>query len=152
MIPASPTRLLLLPCSARKRRLTRAPALDLYDGPAFQSLRKLVASGGMPPGVLVRIVSAKYGLLGMEDLIGYYDRRIDPVRDVRLIATTRRRLSACVARSRPSEVLCLLGRDYRACLPSSWEAAGAPIVRVVQGPPGSRVRQMLDWLEAGPCC
>lgn len=148
---ATRCRLLVLPCSARKRPTrTAVPALELYDGPAYQSLRKLVARGGLPADVMIVIVSARYGVISPSDLVRPYDRRLDPSRDARLIASARRRLTKVAARLCPRRVLSLLGRDYRACLPSTWMTA--PNVEHVNGPHGRRVRQMLDWLESESTC
>jgi len=72
-------RLLLLVCSDRTRsggRLTAA--LERYDGPQFRSLRHLRAAGLLPVDLVIRIVSAKYGLLRPEDKIANYDRRLNP--------------------------------------------------------------------------
>lgn len=152
---SSNDRLLLLACSARKRPArSEVPALSLYDGPAYRSVRKLIRSDSFPRDVTIRVVSAKHGLLGPDDAIATYDRRIDPARDAALIAATQRALAALGRRAGPREVFCFLSRDYQACLPPAWRTAGGSTrLTFASGPPGQRVRQMLDWLNNGgmPC-
>ena len=70
--------LLIMGCSDRKRTATgRLPALDLYDGVNFRVLRTFLNEHGWPPGLCIKIVSAKYGLLDATDLIETYDQRLD---------------------------------------------------------------------------
>lgn len=148
---AEVTRLLILPCSARKRAArSPLPALQLYDGPAYQSLRKLIAREALPVDVMIRIVSAKYGLLSPSELIRTYDKRLDPDRDRALVTATRRKLTQLASSLQPRRVMSLLGNDYRLCLPTAWTTAKH--VEHASGPPGQRVRHMLDWLESEGSC
>ena len=63
--------LLILGCSDRKRAANgKLPALDLYDGVNFRVLRTFLNEHGWPPGLCVKILSAKYGLLDATDLRG----------------------------------------------------------------------------------
>lgn len=94
-------------------------------------------------------MSAKYGVLKPDDLIRTYDHRLDLTRDWDLIVSTRRKLDRLWRKLRPRRVLTLLGRDYRACLPSTWVTLN---IEHADGPPGRRVRQMLDWLGSGAPC
>ncbi len=71
-----PTPLLLLSCSARKRRDGgELPALERYDGPAFRVLRRF---GRQFPATLVEtwIVSARFGLLQGQTPVPLYDQRL----------------------------------------------------------------------------
>src|SRR5947209_15628331 len=67
--------LLLLACSAAKHK-GRAPAIQLYDGVNYRVLRKALAEGGWPPGLVIQIISAKYGLLDGSTIIDNYDQRM----------------------------------------------------------------------------
>jgi hypothetical protein len=143
-------RLLLLGCSQRKRRVRGSvPAMNLYDGPQFRSLRRLQIARSIPSDVVIRIVSAKYGLLKPQDLIQEYDRRLNPKRDGALVNKVRRRLQRLEVTSTLSSAFSTLGRDYLAVVPTSWSTGGRLSLRLATGPPGMRVRQMLDWLKRG---
>src|SRR5688572_2054397 len=70
--------LLLLGCSNRKRDVKgKLPALDLYDGVNFRVLRAFLHDRGWPPGLCIKILSAKYGLIDATDLIETYNQRLD---------------------------------------------------------------------------
>ena len=101
----------------------------------------------MPVDVVIRIVSAKYGLLRPEDRIVNYDRRLNPARDRTLIARTRKRLERLAVSGPLRSAFAMLGRDYLAVVPTAWLAGGKPPLLLASGPPGRRVRQMLDWLH-----
>jgi len=53
------------------------PGLELYDGPEFRMLRKYSRSESIDLSLL-RVVSAEYGLLTMEQTIDEYNRRAFP--------------------------------------------------------------------------
>jgi cytoplasmic iron level regulating protein YaaA (DUF328/UPF0246 family) len=69
-------RLLIVACSARKKRLPElAPAIERYDGPLFRVLRKFLRENlYQAPEIL--ILSAKFGLIGPSELIPEYDCRL----------------------------------------------------------------------------
>src|SRR5438874_2572283 len=70
--------LLILGCSDRKRAAkSKLPALDLYDGVNFRVLRAFLNQQGWPPGLCIKILSAKYGLIDATALIETYDQRLD---------------------------------------------------------------------------
>ncbi|MCL4296250.1 MAG: hypothetical protein KJ077_11000 [Anaerolineae bacterium] len=60
---------LILACSDKKRD-TSGPAIEVYDGQLFTTLRKY------PPRLDTFILSAKYGLISAQQCIQPYDQRI----------------------------------------------------------------------------
>jgi hypothetical protein len=135
-------RLLIISCSARKIAATKpTAALNVYDGPLYRALRRRRADGSFPSDIVIKIVSAKHGLLSEDAPIRSYDKRLDPKRDARLLAETRSSLAAIVKKHAPTSVCISLGKDYAQALPALDDGVA---VRV-QGPPGSRVRKVLDW-------
>lgn len=102
--------LLLLGCSDRKRAFKgKLPALDLYDGVNFRVLRAFLHERGWPPGLCIKILSAKYGLIDSTDLIETYDQRLD-VATARKI--NRKVLKSLTRFGRPSYIFVNLGKDY----------------------------------------
>ena len=131
-------RLLLLGCSERKRRVRGSvPAIDLYDGPHFRSLRRLQMAGSIPSDVI--ILSAKYGLLRPQDLIHDYDRRLNPECDGALVSKIRRQLQRLKATARPRSPSRfrrdVAGRPGRL----STHNPHCAILSVVPGPPAAAV-------------
>lgn len=61
---------LILACSDKKKNIT-GPALQVYDGQLFQTLRKYP-----PTGLDIFILSGKYGLIPAEKEIQPYNRHI----------------------------------------------------------------------------
>lgn len=88
--PAEPHRLLILACSATKRRDAGwIDAIDRYDGPLWQTVRA-VRPDRMR--IKVAVLSARYGFLDSRSPIEDYDARLTPDLADRMIAggmTTR---------------------------------------------------------------
>lgn len=88
--PVEPHRLLILACSATKRRDAGwIDAIDRYDGPLWQTVRA-VAPDRMR--IKVAVLSARYGFLDSRSPIEDYDARLTPELAGRMIAggmTTR---------------------------------------------------------------
>src|SRR5579884_996680 len=102
--------LLVLGCSDRKRTdRGKLPAIDLYDGVNYRVLRAFFKSHGWPPGLSIKILSAKYELIDATTLIDPYDQRLD--------AATARAFNRRVIRSlrrvgNPKSIFINLGQDY----------------------------------------
>lgn len=137
-------RLLVLACSARKRKdAGPLPALERYDGPAFRVLRKFLAVAADPPDVLV--LSAKYGLVPSAREISHYDTRMTPELAGEMRADVLRVLDGVVARGGHAEVAFCLGATYRAAV-AGFEPTGVTVT-FVTGTQGSRLRNLRAWLE-----
>lgn len=65
-------RLLILSCSETKK-LGKGLAIDIYDGPAFKTVRKYLINND---GLDVRIISAKYGLISKDAQIEDYNEKM----------------------------------------------------------------------------
>jgi hypothetical protein len=142
--PSLARRLLVLACSARKRKDTGPlPALERYDGPAFRVLRKFRAGAADPPDVLV--LSAKYGLVPSAREIPHYDTCMTPELAGEMRADVLRVLGEAVARGGHAEVAFCLGAAYRAAV-AGFEPAGVTVT-FVTGTQGSRLRNLRAWLE-----
>ena len=72
-------RLLILGCSATKQTCPGLlPAIDRYNGKAYQVLKKFLRNYQWSSNVSIGILSAKYGLFGALKGIEYYDREMSP--------------------------------------------------------------------------
>ena len=102
--------MLLLGCSDRKRVIKgKLPALDLYDGVNFRVLRAFLHERGWPPGLCIKILSAKYGLIDATDLIETYDQRLDEATARKM---NRKVVKSLVHFGKPKSVFVNLGKDY----------------------------------------
>jgi hypothetical protein len=73
--PPAPRRLVILACGARKAACFEAPAGDMYVGSYHRAARR-AADALTTPGTRVMILSARYGLLNLDDVILRYEMRL----------------------------------------------------------------------------
>jgi hypothetical protein len=138
--------LLIVSCSQRKNdSCGLMPAINRYDGPYYQSLRKLMVSSKMPRNLDIKIISAKYGLLNANDNIENYDLRMTA--DIaRALHPQIIRGLKCVIDSKPySEVYVNLGKDYLPAIDGFEKIIDRPIVFATGGI-GVKRKQMIDWI------
>jgi hypothetical protein len=134
-------------CGQRKRPDPQPlPALQRYDGPSFQVLRRYL--GTYPDAPLdIFILSAKFGLIPAARPIPAYDQRMTGERARDLLPEVRATLKAVFAVRAYDAVFMAVGRDYSHVL--EGYAALAPTtasVMVGRGSQGKRLAQLHDWL------
>lgn len=79
--------LLLMACSCTKAETSEpVPAIDLYQGVMYQTLREHRPTDIDPDDLTILIVSAEHGLLCEHDEIATYERRMTPERADELAA------------------------------------------------------------------
>jgi hypothetical protein len=140
-------RLLVLGCSQRKKSVAGAvAAIDLYDGPAFRTLRRFIADGGRPPRTV--IASGKHGLIESDRRISSYDQSLKTADD-RLRGSVSAGLTK-VLRDGVDAVFVSAGGSYLEAMRSALETVPASAIEVAVGPPGVRAAQLRSWLTQGP--
>jgi hypothetical protein len=137
--------LLLLGCSSRKRDIKgKLPALELYDGVNFRVLRKFLNSRGWPPGLCIKILSAKHGLIDAVKLIENYNQRLD-------IASARKKNKQTLQRLRKTgkfeSVFVNLGQDYLPAIHGIDSLFGKERVVCPEGGIGRKMARMKRWLN-----
>ncbi len=136
--------LLILACSKTKNdRRVPAPAVSLYDGGSFQVLRKFFREYGWPPGLDVRILSSKYGLVRATDLIELYDQRMSAQAALALRSEV---LSQLRNRPRPDSVFISLGKDYLPAVQGVEDIFPGSRIEYARGPIGLRKQALKQWL------
>jgi len=139
--------LLILGCSDRKRSAKgKLPALDLYDGVNFRVLRTFLNEHGWPPGLCIKILSAKYGLLDATDLIETYDQRLDEAAARRMNRVTLKHL---VRFGKPSSIFINLGIDYLPAI-HGIDRLFPGKVAYAEGGIGLKMALMKKWLLGLP--
>jgi len=141
-------RVLILACSARKRSATGlVPAIERYDGPSFQVLRKFLRTSTEEIGVWV--LSAEFGLIPSDEPIPWYDRRMTIPRARQLRDPTIKRLQELTKEIEPSELYIVAGKAYVEAIKGFQ--AGIPRsckVGIAAGGLGRKLSQLHAWLYA----
>lgn len=136
--------LLLISCSKRKSKEGwRIPAIERYDGPVFQCLRKMMREGIYPINTSCLIISAKYGLITTQDLIETYNEKMSPIRAIKLQTEVQYRLSRHIT-NQTEQIFINLGKDYMLTLEGfNWKTY---YTLEASGGIGMRTSQMKHWL------
>ena len=164
-------RLLVLACSASKAA-AGATAVDLYQGPAYQVLRRYERElveryGGTgkapdPHAPRVMVLSAEHGLVSRYRFLLPYDRKMDAPRAAELAEAVQDAEAALYVPAgpfsdrlehfpEPLEVLAWGGKLYRQVL-ASWQEAGlfrGARVHYSHGGIGTQLGQLRRWLDTG---
>lgn len=143
-------RLLILSCSARKQQTTTLlSAIDLYDGPAFRIVRNAHAAGAIKQAE-IRILSARYGLIGAGARLATYDQRMTPARALELQSEVTQTLFAMIQNLRIDNVFVNVGRDYAPALAefAPWCRRHDITCTEAAGGIGQRLAQLRTWLYA----
>lgn len=138
--------LLILACSQTKRPDPGLlPAIERYDGPLYRVLRRWQRSTpDWEDRLSIRILSAKYEILGPHDEIADYDQKMTKAR----ASEIRREIECCNpgiyrAWARYDSAYISVGAIYRLALPeplpfaAEWATGGI----------GQRSGQLKRWLE-----
>lgn len=142
-------RLLILKCSSRKRADQQLlPAIERYDGPMWQVLRRYLQEfPGASSDLVVYGLSAEFGLFPATETIPWYERTIDLHRAQELHPQVMERLHMLV--SSGYEKMCLgVSQRYLHAL-QGWEIMipGSIQVTVTDGTAGVKLGQLRAWLH-----
>ena len=141
--------LLILGCSSKKREnFECAPALELYDGPDFQTLRKYFRENGWPPGLIIKIISAKYEIIDATMPIEPYDQRLKKEAAKTMRQKVRRHLKKL---GMPESVFVNLGKDYLPTVSGLETLFDPDRIEYASGRGNGEKRQkMIQWLHNLP--
>jgi len=140
-------RLLLLSCSRRKSHtFSKIPALDRYDGPAFQVLRRYLREN-VDPQLQIWILSAKHGLISGGKQIADYDRKMDSDRAVELRGSSVVKLKNVLREREYMEVFVCTSRIYLNALPGIQDLH--PKVSLAAPGQGKKLASLRWWLWGG---
>lgn len=142
-------RVLILSCSQRKKATSGLlPAVERYDGPTYQVLRKFQKTN-LDNNLRIIILSGKYEILFPETAIPDYDFKMTPERAAEIKASVQKDLYQCfffydIAYGGTDEVFINLGKVYREVL----EGFHWGVVRTLEasGGIGEKNAQMKAWL------
>jgi len=123
--------LLVQGCSKSKNEPGEpVPALDLYSGFFFKIIKKAKREGEFDEDIGLCILSAEHGLIGPDDEISWYDRRMDADRAAELAPEVEAEI---VERADDYDrVIVNVGGDYNRALAGVESVLDIP-VRFVEG-------------------
>lgn len=141
--------LLILGCSGKKREdCGRAPALEVYDGPDFKSVRKYFRENGWPPGLIIKIISAKYKIIDATTLIEPYDERLEKEAAKKMRQRVRYHLKKI---EHPESVFVNIGKDYLFAVSGLETLFDPDRIEYASGRGNGEKRQkMIQWLHNLP--
>lgn len=143
-------RMLILACSQRKRPDEELlPAVERYDGPAFQILRRFLReSPSEAPDVL--ILSAEHGLIPHDLPIAAYDRKMTPARARELRPLVLAELDRITIPHSLPETLVFAGIHYLPALDLDDSVPRNAAMKVCAGALGKKLAELHDWLHGSP--
>jgi hypothetical protein len=147
-----PKRLLILACSHRKRPDSGLlPAMERYDGPQFQVLRKFLREQPIEAqSIDTFILSANFGLISANQPIPKYDYRMSLQRVQELRPKVSCELEQVLQGNDYSELFISLGKNYWQTLEGYERLVPAEAkVTIAQGSQGGRQAALRRWLYNG---
>ena len=140
--------LLIVSCSQRKRsELELLPAIDRYDGPVFQVVRRFLRSRSSPVPLDIYILSAEFGLIASDRPIPNYDRRITKKRSSELRPSVIEKLIEILKVDRYQEIFICAGKDYLRSLEGYEKLVQSKITaKIAPGSSGKKLSVLHDWL------
>lgn len=142
-------RLIILSCSDKKSGHSRnraLPAIETYDGPMYQSLRKFLREYRWPANLSISALSARHGLFGAIKGIEHYDLRMTPEIAQAQAAQCRAALSKWRGDGH-ANVHLALGKDYMPAVEPGLAPYGDKVGRF-EGGIGEKRRQLNDLLRS----
>lgn len=142
---------LLLSCSQRKRATPGLlPALERYNGPQFQVVRKFTRTRPDAQSNLdIAILSARFGIVSPSEYIPDYDQRTTPDQALTLRPCVVAVIRHYFQRTNYQRCCISLSRDYleivaglEGIIPLDCETT------YIHGSPGERLSQLFNWLYA----
>lgn len=140
-------KLLIQACSGRKKATSKPiTAIELYDGVAFQVIKKFLRENqGRAPGLQILILSSEYGLISAAAEIPNYDRRMTGARAESLKTQNLTFWENFAGVQIFESMFINVGRDYLPALSLISFPAG---VQFASGGIGFRNGQLKSWLHA----
>jgi hypothetical protein len=143
-------RLLIMACSQRKRSDPGLlPAVERYDGPAFQVLRKFRREHPIERSLDTYILSAKFGLIPASKPIPRYDSRMTPKWAQELRPQVLQDFKYILQNKSYDELFINLGKSYSQALIGYESLIPTNIKLTVSiGSLGRRQAELRNWLHS----
>lgn len=142
-------RLLVLSCSQKKNTTPGTiPAIERYDGPAFRVLRRYRRENGLSRFPATFVISAKFGLIGANEKIPYYDQKLSIERMRELRPFIQNQFAEILNKGDFEESFISAGSLYLQAL-GHYSIPNGMEINVSSGPPGKKLGELKRWLWNG---
>ena len=144
-----PRYLLIMACSQRKRpNPGLLPAIERYDGPTFQVLRKFLLENPVEAqSIDTFILSANFGLISANHPTPNYDYRMSQRRAQELQAKVVHDFGQVLQTTCYSKLFINLGQSYWSALTGyEWLVPAKTKMIIAQGSQGGRQAELRRWL------
>ena len=141
---------LILGCSSRKHAVSGHGTMKaglLYDGVMYRVIKAWQRRHPLCRDFQALILSAKYGLITWETLIGSYDQRMTRARAEQLLPQLEQRLPM-MTEVTPENVYVELGNEYLLALPDLAILWPNATITYGHGRIGGRMQRLKKWLES----
>ena len=150
-----PASFLLLSCSQRKRATPGLlPAMERYNGPQFQVVRKFTrAHPDAQSSLDIAILSARFGILSPSECIPDYDQRVTREQAAKIRPGVITAIRQYFQNTRYQRCCISLSQDYLEII-AGLEAIIPPTCETtyIRGSQGERLSQLFNWLYADHPC
>ena len=134
-------KLLIIPCSKTKKKLTNISAIELYDGPFFRMLRKYNSQK-----FDIMVLSAKYGIINGNRKISFYDQKMTSERAKELSSKINVDLSRLLSQHCYDDIYINIGKIYFEAIKSSMGLFENKKVHLASGGIGMRLHHLRNWI------
>ena len=142
--------LLILGCSDRKIKnpnFNKIPAFEVYDGPSYRVLRKFLRENGWPPGLTIKIVSAKHKIISATELIEPYNECLDKEKAEKIRPQVMRKLEEL---ERPASVFISIKKNHRPAISCITTLFDSDKIKYAEGRNGNKLQALKQWLHNLP--
>lgn len=145
-------RLLLLSCTESKREtIVPLPALELYDGPSFQVVRKFLRENTQKELVpVISVLSAQHGLISSTAQLRQYNMKMTEQLALDIRSEVQDRLLKLINEYDINELFIVMSKMYSKALGTYRQYLPANITIIcANGNPGCQLAQLKRWLYNG---
>lgn len=136
-------RLLLISCSSKKQTLNDRMAIEVYDGPFYQVVRKHNRDD-----LDILILSAKYGLIDQNQVISTYDAIMTPKIANEIRKDSTEKLLKIINENNYSEIFVELGKTYENAIDFTKLEFMDLNIKFDSGTIGKRLHNLKEWLKS----
>lgn len=125
------------------------PAVERYSGPPFQVLRKYLRDRPSNAKQLdIYILSARFGLLHSQELIGDYDQKMTPTLARNMRRQVLQRVEEEILSKKYDEIFISMGKTYWFALTGLADMVSTPTALVISDEPaGKKLTALHHWLH-----
>ena len=125
----------------------QVPAFEVYNYPEYVVLRNFLKEKGWPPGLIIKIISAKHGIINATKLIEPYDKRLDKKTAEKIRPQVMRKLNEF---EWPASVFININKDCQPAISDIATLFGTDKIKYSAGVNGKKLQALKQWLHNLP--